>query len=163
MIKLDAVDYGVLKHLQVDGRMPFTDIAKLLGVTSGTVRNRFDRLIENGVLDIRAHVDTYKAGFRSPAIVLVRTRAGSLDSVAEAVAEYSEVDHVAITPGDYDLDLTVSCRDNDHLLSLVNYKIQATDGVEDTRIKPVLKIVKSRQVSVAQIQPRTDIKKDKIA
>ena len=112
-----------------DGRKSFTDIASTLDVTSSTVKNRYLRLVEEGVVAVQGYINPYRVGFRTHAIILVKVRAGQVEAVAEAVAAFHEVDFVAITTGDYDLDMTVSCRDQEHLLELINRNLHGVDGV----------------------------------
>lgn len=145
--ELDDLDFAILTELQEDGRKPFTDIASSLNVSSSTVKNRYSRLAEQGILDVYGTINPYLVGFRTHVIMLIKVKAGYLESAAEALADFSEVDFIAITTGDYDLDLTLSCRDHEHLLEFVNKKIHAVDGVQETRSKMILRIVKSKQAN----------------
>lgn len=147
-IELDELDYAVLKQLQADGRRPFTEIGEELSVSSGTVKNRYLRMREAGLVQVQGFIDPYRVGFRSPVIILVKAAAGQVETTAERIAEFEEVDFVAITSGDFDLDLTVSCRDHDHLLSFVNERLHLVPGVVETRTKMILKLVKVRQANV---------------
>lgn len=149
---LDDVDFSIISQLQDDGRKSFTDIASHLGVTSSTVKNRYLRLVEQGILAVQGYINPYRVGFKTHAIVLVKVRAGEVETVAEAVAGFHEVDFVAITTGDYDLDMTVTCRDQEHLLELINRKIHGVDGVEATKSTMILRVVKSRQSNIERMR-----------
>ena len=62
---LDKLDFEILSCLQEDGRMSFTVIAEKLGVSIGTIRTRFNKLIEDGTVNIVGRVNPDKVGFRS--------------------------------------------------------------------------------------------------
>ncbi|MEP6726328.1 MAG: Lrp/AsnC family transcriptional regulator, partial [Bacteroidota bacterium] len=59
---LDNLDFAILSYLQKDGRMSFTVIAKKLKVSIGTVRTRFNKLIEDGTINIIGRVNPDKVG-----------------------------------------------------------------------------------------------------
>ena len=59
---MDQIDLDIISFLQTDGRMPFTDIAKALDVSEGTVRNRVARLVQDRMLQIVGMVDPYRLG-----------------------------------------------------------------------------------------------------
>ena len=149
---LDDLDFAILSQLQKDGRKPFTDIASSLNVTSSTIKNRYSRLTGLGIVDVVGSINPYLVGFRTHLIMLVKVKAGFLEAVAEAIADFAEVDFVAITSGDYDLDLTVSCRDHEHLLEFVNKKMHAVEGVLETRTKMILRVVKNKQANVSLLR-----------
>jgi len=77
-IILDDLDFSILSYLQQDGRMSFTVIAEKLKVSIGTIRTRFNRMIEEGTVNIIGRVDPEKVGFRSYAHIAVYVRPATL-------------------------------------------------------------------------------------
>ena len=77
-ITLDTLDFAILSCLQKDGRMSFTIIAKKLKVSIGTVRTRFNKLIEEGTINIIGRVNPDKVGFNSYAHIAVYIRPATL-------------------------------------------------------------------------------------
>ena len=77
-ISLDDLDFAILSFLQKDGRMSFTVIAEKLKVSIGTIRTRFNKLIEDGTINIIGRVDPEKVGFRSYAHIAVYVRPATL-------------------------------------------------------------------------------------
>lgn len=146
--EIDDLDLAILSQLQSEGRKSFTDIASNLNVTSSTIKNRYQRLVEHGILFVQGYINPYRVGFKTHAVVLVKVCAGRVEEVAEAVAEFHEVDFVAITMGDYDLDMTVSCRDQEHLLEFINRKLHGVSGVQETKSTIILRVVKSKQGNI---------------
>ena len=118
---LDDMDFGILNYLQADGRTSFTVIAQKLNVSIGTIRTRFNRLLEDKVINIIGRVDPAKVGFRCYAHIAVFVRPATLkEQVAKTIAAMPEVSFLAGTSGDYDLEVDVMCRDNDHLETFIN-------------------------------------------
>lgn len=142
---LDELDFSILSYLQQDGRMSFTVIAEKLGVSIGTIRTRFNKLIEDGTINIIGRVDPDKVGFRSYAHIAVYVRPATLkEKVAEEIMKMPEVSFLAMTSGDYDLEVDVMCRDNDHLVKFVN-ELSNINGVNQTKTTIYFKVYKYAQ------------------
>ncbi len=144
-IVLDDLDFAILSCLQKDGRMSFTVIAEKLDVSIGTIRTRFNKLIEDGTISIIGRVDPVKVGFHSYAHIAVYVRPATLkEKIAESIAAMPEVSFLAGTSGEYDLEVDVMCRDNDHLIEFIN-KISTLEGVFQTKTTLYLKVYKFAQ------------------
>ncbi|HQW85463.1 MAG TPA: Lrp/AsnC family transcriptional regulator [Ferruginibacter sp.] len=144
-IILDDLDFSILSYLQQDGRMSFTVIAEKLKVSIGTIRTRFNRMIEEGTVNIIGRVDPEKVGFRSYAHIAVYVRPATLkEKVAQKITKLSEVSFLAMTSGDYDLEVDVMCRDNDHLVQFVN-ELSKIEGVYQTKTTIYFKVYKYAQ------------------
>jgi Lrp/AsnC family transcriptional regulator for asnA, asnC and gidA len=142
---LDELDFSILSYLQQDGRMSFTVIAEKLGVSIGTIRTRFNKLIEDGTINIIGRVDPDKVGFRSYAHIAVYVRPATLkEKVAQEIMKMPEVSFLAMTSGDYDLEVDVMCRDNDHLVRFVN-ELSNINGVNQTKTTIYFKVYKYAQ------------------
>ena len=142
---LDQLDFDILSFLQQDGRMSFTVIAEKLKVSIGTVRTRFNKMIEDGTVNIIGRVDPDKVGFRCYAHIAVFVRPATLkEKVAKKIASLPEVSFLAMTSGDYDLEVDVMCRDNNHLVEFVN-AISNIEGVHQTKTTIYFKVYKYAQ------------------
>ena len=142
---LDQLDFDILSFLQQDGRMSFTVIAEKLKVSIGTVRTRFNKMIEDGTVNIIGRVDPDKVGFRCYAHIAVFVRPATLkEKVAKKIASLPEVSFLAMTSGDYDLEVVVMCRDNNHLVEFVN-AISHIEGVHQTKTTIYFKVYKYAQ------------------
>ena len=139
---ISELDKRIIEHLQQDGRRPFTQIAADLGVSEAAVRARTNRLIERGILQIVGVTDPLKLGFQQQALIGIRCESAKLIEVAEAVAEFPEVDYVVITAGTYDLLIETVCEDNDALLSFLADRLRRIDGIRETETFVYLKMMK---------------------
>ena len=127
---LDDVSRAIIEQLQEDGRRPYARIAAAVGLSEAAVRQRVQRLLDAGVMQIVGVTDPLQVGFSRQAMVGVRT-GGDPRTTADRIAAFSEVDYVVITAGSVDLLVEVVCTDDGQLLDTVS-RIRAVDGVEST-------------------------------
>jgi Lrp/AsnC family transcriptional regulator for asnA, asnC and gidA len=129
-IVLDDVSRAIIEQLQEDGRRPYARIATAVGLSEAAVRQRVQRLLDAGIVQIVGVTDPMQVGFARQAMVGVRTR-GDTRKTADALAAFDEVDYVVVTAGSFDLLVEVVCEDDDRLLDTVS-RIRDVDGVEST-------------------------------
>jgi Lrp/AsnC family transcriptional regulator, regulator for asnA, asnC and gidA len=140
-VNLDDAAKAIIEQLQEDGRRPFTKIAAAVGLSEAAVRQRVQQMVDAGVLQIVAVTDPLTLGFHRMAMVGLRVD-GDLRAVADTLAKVPEIDYVVVTAGSFDLLCEVVCEDDDALLSLVNDKIRAVEGVRETETFIYLKLAK---------------------
>ncbi|HET8960610.1 MAG TPA: Lrp/AsnC family transcriptional regulator [Nocardioides sp.] len=128
---LDQVSKAIIEQLQQDGRRSYAAIGKVVGLSEAAVRQRVQRLIDSGVMQVVAVTDPLELGFARQAMVGIRV-SGPLEPVADALADLPEIDYVVITAGSYDLLAELVCESDDHLLSLISEKIRTIEGVVST-------------------------------
>jgi Lrp/AsnC family transcriptional regulator for asnA, asnC and gidA len=127
-IVIDDTDKAIIEQLQQDGRRPYTQIARAVGLSEAAIRQRVQRLLDGGVMQIVAVTDPLTLGFLRQAMVGLKVD-GDLQSVAETIGSIPEVDYVVLTAGSFDLIVEVVVEDDDHLLSILNDKIRPIPGV----------------------------------
>jgi Lrp/AsnC family transcriptional regulator, regulator for asnA, asnC and gidA len=130
-VVLDDIDKAIIRELQLDGRTPYAKLGPAVGLSQAAVRQRVQRLIENGVMQVVAVTDPLMLGFTLEAMIGVEVD-GDLRAVASKVAEVDNVDYVVVTTGRFDLVVEVVCRDHEELLHLINDVIRAIPGVRAT-------------------------------
>jgi Lrp/AsnC family transcriptional regulator for asnA, asnC and gidA len=140
-VLLDEVSKQIIEQLQEDGRRSYAAIGKAVGLSEAAVRQRVQRLVDAGVMQIVAVTDPLTVGFPRAAMIGV-TVDGPIDEVAEQLRQLPEVDYLVVTAGSFDLLLEVVCEDDDHLLDFLNSKIRATKGVARTETFVYLKLLK---------------------
>jgi Lrp/AsnC family transcriptional regulator for asnA, asnC and gidA len=129
-VVLDDVSRAIIEQLQEDGRRSYARIASAVGLSEAAVRQRVQRLLDAGVMQIVAVTDPLQVGFARQAMVGVRTR-GDARVVADALAGSPEIDYVVVTAGSFDVIVEIVCEDDDQLLETVA-RIRAVDGVQST-------------------------------
>jgi Lrp/AsnC family transcriptional regulator for asnA, asnC and gidA len=116
--RVDELDRGIIEMLQGNGRMSFRRIAGALGVSEATVRARYARLVEAGILQVVAVTNPLGLGYEQ-ALVGVKT-SGSPDKAADAIAQWPEADYVIATAGQFDLVVELVAADRRDLLELTS-------------------------------------------
>jgi Lrp/AsnC family transcriptional regulator, regulator for asnA, asnC and gidA len=138
---LDKTDIAIIGHLQADGRRPFTSIAKDLGISEASVRQRVSRLLRTKVIQIVAVSSPLDLGLMW-AQVHLRVKGDRIQAVAEAVAELAQVDYVSICAGDIDIIVGVVAHDRDELLQVLVNDIRTVPGIDQADVVLNLKILK---------------------
>jgi len=138
---LDDVSKRIIDCLQRDGRMSYAGLAKVVGLSEAAVRQRVQRLLDTGVMQIVAVTDPLTLGFARQVMIGLKVE-GDMRSVASSLATIPEVDYVVICAGAYDLLAELVCTDDDHLLALLNDKIRSIPGVTGTETFVYLKLAK---------------------
>lgn len=138
---LDDVNKGIIEQLQHDGRMSYAALAKIVGLSEAAVRQRVQRLLDAGVMQIVAVTDPLMLGFARQVMVGVNVT-GDMRPVAEAIAAIPEVDYVVMCAGRYDLIAELVCTNDDHLLHLLNDTVRTISGVSATETFVYLKLAK---------------------
>lgn len=138
---LDELSAAIVEQLQQDGRRAYARIGEAVGLSEAAVRQRVQRLIESGVMQIVAVTDPLQIGLHRQAMVGIRTE-GDVQAVADAVAVLDEVDYVVVTAGSFDLLVEVVCSDDEELLDVVGRQIRALSGVLTTETFVYLKLRK---------------------
>ena len=138
---LDEVSKAIIEQLQQDGRRPYAAIGKVVGLSEAAVRQRVQRLIEGGVIQVVAVSDPMQLGFARQAMIGIGVH-GPLEPVADALAALDEVDYVVVTAGRYDLLAEAVCESDQALLDLISQRIRGIDGVTSTETFMYLKLRK---------------------
>ena len=133
---LDDVSRAIVEQLQEDGRRSYARIATAVGLSEAAVRQRVQRLLDAGVMQVVAVTDPRQVGFSRQAMVTVRVD-GDAREVADVLAELPHVEYVVITAGSVDVLAEVVCADDDQLLAVVA-RIRAVPGVRSTETLPYL-------------------------
>lgn len=139
---LDQIDLQILELLRQDGRMAFAQIAEQLNVSAGMVRIRYNRMVQMGYLKVAAISNPLRMGFKTMALIGIRTDGAHMLEVAEKVAQLEEVVYLIIVSGRFDIMAEVFCRDHADLLRFLTEKLYPIEGVRETESFLHLKIVK---------------------
>jgi Lrp/AsnC family transcriptional regulator, regulator for asnA, asnC and gidA len=140
-VVLDDLSKAIIEQLQQDGRRAYATIGKAIGLSEAAVRQRVQKLIDNGVMQIVAVTDPLTLGFRRQAMIGVRCE-GDTRKVAQELAQMTEVDYVVLTAGSFDLIVEVVCVDDDHLLDVINQRIRSIPEVRSTESFMYLRLCK---------------------
>jgi Lrp/AsnC family transcriptional regulator for asnA, asnC and gidA len=139
--QLDDVSRAIIEQLQQDGRRSYAAIGKEVGLSEAAVRQRVQKLVESGVMQVVAVTDPLQLGFARQAMIGIRVT-GALEPVAEKLAGFDEVDYVVVTAGAFDILVEVVCQSDEQLLDLLSQRIRQVEGVHSTETFVYLKLLK---------------------
>ena len=137
---LDEISKRIIEQLQQDGRRSYAAIGKAVGLSEAAVRQRVQRLTDNGVMQIVAVTDPMMLGFHRQTMIGIKCE-GDLERVADHLAGMDEIDYVVITSGSFDLLVEVVCEDDDQLLEILS-RVRMAPTVTSTETFVYLKLRK---------------------
>ncbi len=139
--RIDDTSKAIIEQLQADGRRSYAAIGTAVGLSEAAVRQRVQKLLDSGVMQIVAVTDPMQTGFARQAMVAVAVT-GDVEAIAAELEKIDEVDYIVVTAGSWDILAEVVVEDDAHLLRLINTSIRAIDGVVRTETFLYLKLVK---------------------
>jgi Lrp/AsnC family transcriptional regulator for asnA, asnC and gidA len=131
---IDDLDMKILSLLMQDAKQPYTDIAKQLYVSGGTIHVRMKKLEQLGIVKgANLNIDYGQLGYDITAFLGIYLEKSSLyDNVARQLEQIPEVVEAHYTTGHYSIFARIICRDTNHLRQVLHDKIQEIVGIQRT-------------------------------
>lgn len=151
-MEIDSTDRKILSILMKDAKKPYTEIAKEIHVSGGTVHVRMKKMESLGiVLGSHLSIDYTKLGYDVAAFLGIYLEQSSLyDQVSMALEEIPEVVGAHYTTGNYSIFAKVICRDTNHLRDVLHDKIQKISGIQRTETFISLDESINRPINIVQ-------------
>jgi Lrp/AsnC family transcriptional regulator for asnA, asnC and gidA len=152
---IDKLDKQILSLLMHNAKQPYTDIAKQLHVSGGTIHVRMKKLEDAGVVKgYHLAVDYGKLGYDICAFLGIYLDKSSLyDDVAAELERIPEIVAVHYTTGLYSIFAQIICRDTTHLRDVLHDKIQKIVGIQRTETFISLQESVERPIDVLDLEP----------
>jgi Lrp/AsnC family transcriptional regulator for asnA, asnC and gidA len=133
-LEIDNVDLKILGLLMEDANMPYTEIAKKIYVSGGTVHVRMKKMSELGIVTgAQLRIDYSKLGYDIIAFLGIYLEKSSLyEEVAELLKQIPEIVNIHYTTGNYSIFAKIICKDTKHLRNVLHDKIQNVKGIQRT-------------------------------
>jgi len=133
-LHIDGIDKIILKHLMSDARTPILGIAREIGISGAAIHQRLRKLEAGGLIAGSKFVINPKVlGYKTLAFVGIFLDTASKYSAAiRRLKEIPEVIESHYTTGNYAIFIKILCKDNEHLMNLLNQEIQSIKGVART-------------------------------
>lgn len=150
MDKVDKLDRKILNIIMRNARIPSKDVAVVRGVSRAAIHQRIQRLIEMKVITGSGYnVNAKLLGYNTCTYVGVRLEKGSLyREVVRELEKIKEVVECHFTTGPYSMLIKVYAQDNQHLMELLNDRIQHIKGVTETETLISLEQSMNRQIEI---------------
>lgn len=150
MLKVDDLDKKILEMISCNARLPFKEVADVCGVSRAAVHQRVQHLIDDGVIiGSGFHVDPSCLGYNTCTYVGITLEKGSMyKSVVEELEKIPEIVECHFTTGPYTMLIKLYARDNAHLMTLLNDRLQEIEGVFSTETLISLKQSIKKEVPI---------------
>jgi Lrp/AsnC family transcriptional regulator for asnA, asnC and gidA len=150
MEKIDALDKRILDIVTRNARIPSKDIAVECGVSRAAIHQRIQRLIDVKVIVGSGYrIDARALGFQTCTYIGIRLERGNMyRSVVKCLEAIPEVVECHFTTGPYTMLCKLYARDNEHLMELLNHRIQGIEGVVSTETLISLEESIRREISI---------------
>ncbi len=150
MFKVDDLDKKILEMISCNARIPFKEVAEVCGVSRAAVHQRVQHLIDAGVIiGSGFHVDPACLGYNTCTYVGITLERGSLyKKVVEEFEKIPEIVECHFTTGPYTMLIKLYAKDNAHLMTLLNDRLQEIDGVVSTETLISLKQSIKKEVPI---------------
>jgi Lrp/AsnC family transcriptional regulator for asnA, asnC and gidA len=150
IIEIDGIDKEILRALMEDARKPILQIANKVGISGVAIHQRLKKLEQSGVISgSKLTVNPKVLGYNTMAFIgiYLDKAARNLEAVA-ALKKIPEVIECHYTTGNWSVLIKIICKDNEHLMKLLNTKIQAIEGVSRTETFISLEQQIGRQIAL---------------
>ncbi len=149
---IDNTDLKILDVLVNDAKKPYTEVARQVFVSQGTVHVRMNKMIEAGVVErttLKIHYD--KLGYDITAFIGIYLEKSSLyDKVLEKLKAIPEITSIHYTTGNYSMFAKIHCRDTNHLKEVLHDKMQQVPGIDRTETMISLEESLDRNLRLAE-------------
>ncbi|MDR1781084.1 MAG: Lrp/AsnC ligand binding domain-containing protein [Tannerella sp.] len=134
MDRIDKLDRQILSIISKNARMPFKDVAALCGVSRAAIHQRVQRLMElDVILGSGYHINPKILGYQTCTYIGVKLeRSAMYESVVPELEKIPEIVEINFTTGPYTMLMKLYARNNEHLMELLNGRIQQVPGVTET-------------------------------
>lgn len=155
MPNLDKTEKEMIILLQKDGRMSFVDMAKEIGVTEGTIRRKFNRLVNEGVVRVTAVADPFRLGFNAPVVFWLKVDCARFPEALTSLASLPELCSVRFCTGPYNVVAEANFSSNKELSGFIMDKLSRMPGVTEINTSLVLSTLKdSFEIGVPGYDPK---------
>lgn len=149
-LRLDGIDKKILRQLMSDARTPILEIARNIGISGAAIHQRLRKLEKSGLLSGSKFVVNPKVlGYTTMAYIgIFLDKAMSNPRAVKELEKIPEVLECHYTTGNWSILIKVLCKDNEHLMQVLNKKIQQIEGVSRTETFISLDQQIDRQISI---------------
>ena len=148
--KLDKLDRCILEIITKNARIPFKEVADACGISRAAVHQRVQRLIDLKVITGSGYfINPKLLGFNSCSYIGIKLERGSMyKDVVPQLEKIPEIVEINFTTGPYTMLIKLYARDNEHLMELLNNKIQEIQGVTATETLMSLRLSLKRDLPI---------------
>jgi len=145
---MDAIDQKIILQLQKSGRQNYVKLARELGVSERTVRNRVKELLDDGIMSITAVPNLDMLGYTFMSIVALQIRLADLRSVTSQLIQHKNVCYLANVTGRYDLIAIIVTKSSREFADFMENVVSEIPSIIRTETFVSLNIYKGQQIGI---------------
>jgi len=132
--EIDNTDLKILEILMQDAKRPYTEVARKVNVSQGTVHVRMNKMADAGILEkTTLRINYARLGYDITAFIGIYLEKSALyDKVLAKLKDIPEITSIHYTTGNYSMFVKIHCRDTNHLKEVLHDKMQQVEGIERT-------------------------------
>lgn len=132
--EIDNTDLKILEILTEDAKKPYTEVAKKVFVSQGTVHVRMNKMEEAGIVErTTLRLNYSRLGYDITAFIGIYLQKSALyEKVLNELKKIQEITNIHYTTGNYSMFVKIHCRDTNHLKEVLHDKMQQVEGIERT-------------------------------
>jgi Lrp/AsnC family transcriptional regulator, regulator for asnA, asnC and gidA len=132
--EIDNTDLKILEILTQDAKKPYTEVAKKVYVSQGTIHVRMNKMEEAGIVErTTLRLNYSKLGYDITAFIGIYLQKSDLyEKVLNELKKIQEITNIHYTTGNYSMFVKIHCRDTNHLKEVLHDKMQQVEGIERT-------------------------------
>ena len=138
---IDVIDRKIIDQLRLDGRRSFGRIARYVGLSEASVRQRYKRLLDLGVVQVIGMPNSPKLGLFDVRLS-IHVRGSTVDAVAQSLSAITAVKFVGACIGAYDIIADVRCETQDELTTFLTDTIHSIPGIDVVETTNILEVIK---------------------
>ncbi|KAA3635130.1 MAG: winged helix-turn-helix transcriptional regulator [Calditrichaeota bacterium] len=152
--QIDSIDEQILEYLKADARMPYTEIAKKLLLSGGTIHQRINKMTDAGIIKgSKLIVDYKKLGYDVTTLLGIYLQsAKDLTMVVERLQEMNEVVEVYYTTGSYALFIKTKTKTTEDYYQFLRNKLQTIPEIQSTESFICLHQPVDREISLTELK-----------
>ncbi|MFK7827691.1 MAG: winged helix-turn-helix transcriptional regulator [Oligoflexales bacterium] len=148
--QIDETDCLILSYLQKNARLPYTEIAKKISVSSGTIHQRINKMTEAGLIKGSQITLDYNAlGYDVSVLIGIHLSSGNdLNMVCESLKKFTEVTQIHYTTGSYGLIIKVVLSSISDYYEFLVGKLQTINSIQSTESFICLRTILDREIQL---------------
>ncbi len=149
-MKIDGIDKQILIELTTNSRTPILEISRKIGISGAAIHQRIKKLNDSGLIaGHQLKINPKVLGYSTLAFIGVYFDKAERNSDAiKKMKTIPEILECHYTTGNWSVLIKIICKNNEHLMTLLNKQIQSIEGVSRTETFISLEQQIDRQISI---------------
>ncbi len=147
---MDSIDRKIINLLRINAKIPIAELSLKIGISGAAIHKRIKKLESKKIFSgSQINIDPKRVGFTTLAFIgIYLEKAVDVNFAIKKLHEIDEITECHYTTGDWSILIKIFCKNNEHLMKLLNERIQAIKGISRTETYISLDQQISRQIKI---------------